>query len=338
LGWAILSLIPLLLRGRFALSVQSFQSLLRVPASDALNVRVGFGANDLADQILGRNASRLGFDIAGLAADLGNVNLQNPDLGAQLGSLIQTQLTPVEMGQLLSGRYGGVGQSPLQAPMLYDLNSVSTVSKPASAKADAAPPTTKASDIATATSPDAAPAKIQFAPEVQKVFETLRHRSFPGGKSKEQGGTIVADAKGRLSIQNIGGEGSTSGSFTPKLTLKDPSKYSAVGVFHTHPYDKSEGSYTGVSLSGADAGTFINSGLKIDVAQSGAKQFVFVRTDKTPASVDAAKLDTDQNARIAELIDKGYTFPQASRMAAAETAKAYDLAYYEGSGGTLVRK
>jgi hypothetical protein len=320
------------------LSVQSFQSLLRVPASDALNARVGFGANDLADQILGRNASRLGFDIAGLAADLGRVHAENPDLGAQLGSLIQTQLTPVEMGQLLSGRYGGVGQSPLQAPTLYDLGSVSTVSKPASAKADAAPPTTKASDIATATSPDSAPAKIQFAPEVQKVFETLRHRSFPGGKSKEQGGTIVADARGRLSIQNIGGEGSTSGSFSPKLTLKDPSKYSAVGVFHTHPYDKSEGSYTGVSLSGADAAYLINSGQNIIVAQSGAKQFAYVRTDKTPASVDATKLDTDQNARIAELINKGYTFPQASRRAAAETVKAYGLAYYEGSGGTLVRK
>jgi hypothetical protein len=335
---AILLSIPLLLRGRFALSVQSFQSLLRVPVSDALNVRVGFGANDLADQILGRNASRLGFDIAGLASDISRVNAENPDLGAQLGQFIQTQLTPVEMGQLLSGRYSGGDKSPLQAPMLYELNSVSTVVKPTNAKADAAPPTTKASDVATVTAPDAAPAKIQFAPEVQKVFETLRYRSFPGGKSKEQGGTIVADAKGKLSIQNIGGDGSTSGSFSPKLTLKDPSKFSVKGIFHTHPYDKSEGSYTGVSLSGGDAAYLINSGQNIIVAQSGDKQFAYVRTDKTPASIDAAKLNNDQNARIAELTDKGYTFPQASRTAAAETAKAYGLAYYEGSNGTLARK
>lgn len=320
------------------MSVQSYQSLLRAQINDAINVRVGIGTDGLADQILSRNASRLGFDIAGLAADLGTVNLQNPDLGAQLGSLIQTQLTPVEMGQLLSGRYGGGSNSPLQAPTLYDQNSVSTVSKPAPAKAEAAPPTTKASDIATATSPNTAPARIEFAPEVQKVFETLRYRSFPGGKSKEQGGTIVADAKGKLSVQNLGGEGSTSGSFAPKLTLKDPSKFSVRGIFHTHPYDKSEGSYTGVSLSGGDAAYLINSGQNIIVAQSGPKQFAYVRTDKTSASVDAAKLDTDQNARIAELIDKGYTFPQASRIAAAETAKAYGLAYYEGSGGSLVRK
>ncbi len=320
------------------MSVQSYQSLLRAQISDAINVRVGFGADNLADQILSRNASRLGFDIAGLAADLGNVNLQNPDLGAQLGSLIQTQLTPVEMGQLLSGRYGGGDKSPLQAPTLYDLNSVSTVSKPASAKADAAPPTTKASDIATATSPSTAPARVEFAPEVQKLFETLRYRSFPSGKSKEQGGTIVADSKGKLSIQNIGGEGSTSGSFAPKLTLKDPSKFGVKGIFHTHPYDKSEGSYTGVSLSGGDAAYLINSGQNIIVAQSGPKQFAYVRTDKTPTSVDAVKLNADQNARIAELTDKGYTFPQASRTAAAETAKAYGLAYYEGSGGSLVRK
>lgn len=301
-------------------------------------MRVGIGTDGLAEQILSRNASRLGFDIAGLAADLGTVNLQNPDLGAQLGSLIQTQLTPVEMGQLLSGRYGAGSNSPLQSPTLYDQNSVSTVSKPAPAKAEAAPPTTKASDIATATSPNTAPARIKFAPEVQKVFETLRYRSFPGGKSKEQGGTIVADAKGKLSVQNLGGEGSTSGSFTPKLTLKDPSKFSVRGIFHTHPYDKSEGSYTGVSLSGGDAAYLINSGQNIIVAQSGPKQFAYVRTDKTPASVDAAKLNSDQNRRIAELIDKGYTFPQASRTAAAETAKAYGLAYYEGSGGSLVRK
>jgi hypothetical protein len=76
LGWAILFAIPLLLRGRFALSVQSLRFDFRSPIADALNVRVGFGANDLADQILGRNASRLGFDIAGLAADLGTVNLK----------------------------------------------------------------------------------------------------------------------------------------------------------------------------------------------------------------------------------------------------------------------
>ena len=303
-----------------------------------MRVGVGFGADSLADQILTRNASRLGFDIAGLAADLGRVNAENPDLGIQLGQFIQTQLTPVEIGQLLSGRYGGGGNSPLQAPTLYDQNSISTVSKPASAKADTAPPTTKASDIATASAPGSAPPRIEFAPEVQKVFETLRHRSFPGGKSKEQGGTIVADTRGNLSIQNIGGDGSTSGSFAPKLTLKDPSKYSVRGIFHIHPYDKSEGSYTGVSLSGADAAYLINSGQNIIVAQSGAKQFAYVRTDKTPASVDGAKLDADQNARIAELIDKGYTFPQASRVAAAETATTYSLAYYEGSDGSLLRK
>ena len=320
------------------MSVPSIQSIQRPSGIDALRARVDFGADSLASQILNRNASPLGFDLAGLSSDLGAIYRQNPDLGGDVGALIQTQLTPVEIGQLLSGRFGGAAQSPLQAPTLYDQNAISTVSKPASAKAAAAPPTTKASDIAVVTAPGDAPAKIQFAPEVQKTFETLRQRSFPGGKSKEQGGTVVADTKGRLSIQNIGGDGSTSGSFTPKLILKDPAKYSAVGVFHTHPYDKSEGSYTGVSFSGADAGTFINSGLKIDVAQSGPKQFAYVRTDQTPASVDADKLDKDQNDRIGTLVDQGYSFPQASRLAAAETAKTYGLAYYEGSSGTLQRK
>jgi type VI secretion system secreted protein VgrG len=166
----------------------------------------------------------------------------------------------------------------------------------------------------------------------------LRRRSCPGGVSREQGGTIVADSKGRLSLQNMGGDGSTSGSFTPKLTLNDPAKYNVRGVFHTHPYDKSEGSYTGVSLSGGDAAYLINSGQSIIVAQSGAKQFAYVRTAKTPSAVDAAVLDKAQNDRIATLVGQGYSFPQASRQAAVETAKNYGLAYYEGRGGTLVRK
>lgn len=322
------------------MSVQPIRSDYRSPTADALNARIrfGFGPDSLTDQILSRNASRLGFDIAGLAADLGRVNAENPDLGAQLGQFIQTQLTPVEIGQLLSGRYSGGSNSPLQAPTFYDENSISTVSRPANAEADTAPPTTRASDIASVAASGNAPTRIEFAPEVQKVFETLRQRSFPGGKSKEQGGTIVADVQGRLSLQNIGGEGSTSASFSPKLTLQDPTKYSVRGIFQTHPYDSAEGSYTGVSLSGGNAAYLINSGQNIIVAQSGPKQFAYVRTNKTPGSVDGTKLNADQNARIADLIDKGYTFPQASRMAAAETATSYGLAYYEGSGGSLARK
>lgn len=318
------------------MSVSPFQLLSKLPIADGVRLGVGGAGEGLARQLLDRNASPLGLDIAGLLADLGAVNRQDPALGSALGTALGTQLTPVEMGQLLSGRYGDASLSPLQPPSRDGV--IDRAEKPNPADSATAPPLTRAAHLATVAAPADAPAKIQFAPEVQKSFETLRRRSFPGGVSREQGGTIVADSKGRLSLQNIGGDGSTSGSFTPKLTLKDPSRFSVRGVFHTHPYDKSEGSYTGVSLSGGDAAYLINSGQSIIVAQSGAKQFAYVRTAKTPSSVDAAALDKAQNERIATLVGQGYSFPQASRQAAAETAKTYDLAYYEGSGGTLVRK
>ena len=102
------------------MSVPSIQSIQRPSGIDALRARVDFGADSLASQILNRNASSLGFDLAGLSSDLGAITRQNPELGGDVGALIQTQLTPVEIGQLLSGRFGGASQSPLQAPTLYD--------------------------------------------------------------------------------------------------------------------------------------------------------------------------------------------------------------------------
>jgi hypothetical protein len=170
------------------------------------------------------------------------------------------------------------------------------------------------------------------------VFNAQWKASFPGGTSKEQGATITFDKKtGKISTENVGGLGSTSGSFNPNLAVKDPKTTGVLGIFHTHPYDKSEGGFTGVSLSGGDAAYMINNKQNVIVAQSGTKQFMYLRTDKTPASVDFTKLNDSQNARIAALVTKGYTFDAASRVAASETATKYGLAYYEGSNGTLTR-
>lgn len=106
---------------------------------------------------------------------------------------------------------------------------------------------------------------------------------------------------------------------------------------HTHPYDKSECGHTGVSLSGGDAGYMINSKQNVIVTQSGDGQFMMMRTAETPATADYAKLNADQNARIAELQNGGMAFNAASEAAAKETANAYKLAYYKGTGGVLQR-
>jgi hypothetical protein len=306
---------------RFTPNVGSFSSLQGATPSAAL----------IADQILTQNRGRFGVDFDGINAAIAEANTPN-DAGSLLArpndliSELVGRLSPVEGGQLLKS-LENKSDAAVAAPQ-------NSVEKPKVA----APKASTSADFAVVASPKDAPSTIRFSSSVQQIFETQRQNSFPGGKSKEQGGTIVFDKKsGAVSIQNIGGNGSTSGSFSPNLTLKDSAKYGTLGIFHTHPYDKSEGSHTGVSLSGGDAAYLINNSHNVIVAQSGDRQFAFIRTAKTPASVDATALNDAQNNRIAELTTKGYTFPQASRIAAQETAVKYDLAYYQGSNGVLQR-
>ncbi len=282
------------------------------------------GQSSIIAQLFGQNNSGFGLDIAGLKADISAITALDQEFGKQLGALVQGSLSPVQAGDFLSGRTG-------------EVNTGAVLAQSDDAKPKARPATT-ASDVAGVASPGTAPSQIRLSPAVETVLDTQWKKSFPGGKSQEQGGTIVADAKGNLSVQNIGGNGSTSGTFSIDTTIKDPSNFTLVGSFHTHPYDKSESSYTGVSFSGADIGNLINAtDQNIKIVRSGDREFALVRTKDTPTSVDASALNKSQNERIAALVGKGYPLPQASRIAAAETAKTYGLAYYQGSNGTLER-
>lgn len=139
---------------------------------------------------------------------------------------------------------------------------------------------------------------------------------------------------GDLKLVNQGG--GTSGTFPPNLNVGKDEKVQ--GIFHTHPYDKSEGGATGVSLSGGDAAYMINGKQNVIIAQSGSDQFMYMRTDKTPSSVDFNGLNNGQNNRITELTSKGVEFNKASQIAARETAEKNGLAYYEGKGGVFKRK
>jgi type VI secretion system secreted protein VgrG len=185
----------------------------------------------------------------------------------------------------------------------------------------------------TPKTPADAPKSFTFPPEMCKQFNDLWGKSFPKGKSQEFGGTIVKDKDGNLSLVNIGG--GTSGTFTQNRSV--PKDQTIVGGFHTHPYDKSEGGYTNVSLSGADMGNMINRGDNFNSVQSGDGLFMCMRTSETPKNVDAKKMDSEQNARIMELTKKGNSFDKASQLAAKETAEKYKLAYYEGKDCTVNR-
>lgn len=54
-----------------------------------------------------------------------------------------------------------------------------------------------------------------------------------------------------------------------------------------------------------------------------------------PKNLDYDALSDSQNARTQELVDKGTSFPEATRAAAKETAQKNNIAYYEGQDGSL---
>lgn len=201
---------------------------------------------------------------------------------------------------------------------------------------NSAGPTTLA-DIRDLTTPAAAPRTFRLSGAMAAQFEMLYRNSFPNRHAKEQGGTIVADAHGNLSLQNPGGMGSTSGTFAANVMLKDPVRFKVVGVFHTHPYDHQEGSMHGVAFSGADAGSLILTDTILSIVQSGPRLFVYVKTALTPKYVDYGLTRDGADAELAMRVKAGQTFQQASRIIAGGLAVRYGLAYYQGGHGTATR-
>jgi hypothetical protein len=201
------------------------------------------------------------------------------------------------------------------------------------------PPLTNAYDLQGIKSPSDAPQQINLGSGLQGTFDILMEKSYPLGNSQEQGGTFVFDQSGAISLTNIGGRPGALNSSTFPVDLNVGSGQNLFGFFHTHPYaTPTDSQYvTGISLSGGDAAYTINNGLTIGIAQSGDEQFAFVRTSATPSSVNFNAVNNAQNARINTLVQQGNSFALASRIAAAETANKYGLAYYEGSKNVFTR-
>lgn len=181
--------------------------------------------------------------------------------------------------------------------------------------------------------PAAAPLTILLPAGLNQQMQALWEKSFPDGRSQQQGGVIVREVSGRVSLVNISRHRSdmfrTERQIQPEQTL--------VGLFHTRPFDRSEGGQVNVSLSGGDAEYLLNHADDVVIAQSGESQFMYLRTEATAKSVDAAKVCAQHEARIRQLLNQGIRFDEASRIAARETAADHALAYYEGKAGELVR-
>lgn len=153
--------------------------------------------------------------------------------------------------------------------------------------------------------------------------------SFPGGKSQERGGTLVKDKLGRIKVVNE--RAGTSGTFTPNRSID--TNDTIIGTYHTHPYDKSEGSYKGVSLSGADIAYAIHYKEQLYV-DAGSKQFM-VMPAKNTLNVDASTLNNEWNSEFKKILTGGKDLPEASAEATKKVTKKYGMAYYEGKDGAL---
>ena len=199
---------------------------------------------------------------------------------------------------------------------------------------------------ATLTDKVGEPESMELPKELTDGMQAAWDASFPGGKSQEQGGILVKTAQGKYEWR--AGKAGDSGSFTPNTgDLKSGETLIAVG--HTHPYDASEGSTTGVAHSGGDIATMIYYDNPIEIVQSGPKTFVVTRTKEFQALVSKAdtplkkkalhdEIDAAWNTAFAKAQGDGVDFVPAVEAAVAAVCEKYQLVFYEGAAGKLARK
>lgn len=176
-----------------------------------------------------------------------------------------------------------------------------------------------------------APASVALPPGVNSAMQQSYGNSFPGGHSQERGATLVQDSSGTVSVVNEGA--GNTGTFSPNRSV--PAGQRIIGIYHTHPYDATEGGHTGVSFSSAD----INYAIRHQEAMlvdAGTAQYMIMPTAETPTGNSAA-VDADWMSAFQAAQANGRSFPEASRDASLAVACKYKMAYYEGANGTLAR-
>lgn len=287
----------------------------------------------IADRLVAGAQTSAGPDLQRLHAGIAELAQTDPELARATHGEVAQRLSPVDAGRFLSGIFDKIGD--FFQGVWEKIGEIGEAAEEARTTGVNGEPATTGPGLAIPATPADAPQTITFSRALQGSFDQQWTDSFPGGSAKEQGGTLVFDkASGTIDMINIGGHGSTPGTFTPDYTIPDPSKTELLGVFHTHPYDSGD---TGISFSGADVAVMVNEDHPIIMAQSGDRQFVMMQTDQTPANIDYTAVNNAQNARITQLVGEGQSFADAASQASSELATKYNLAYYEGSNGQLSR-
>ncbi len=182
-----------------------------------------------------------------------------------------------------------------------------------------------------------APEIVAIPLSLDVAMDTAWSKSFPKGKSQEQGGVLVTDKQGDYVFHP--GKAGTSGAFTPNRgSVKKNEKL--VSIAHTHPYDKSEGGFTDVSFSGQDIALMAISPEKMSFVRSGDHDFLIARTTEFDALVKKAKnkdkLFKEIRKHWTDLFKGGTgSLPERARAATRATCLNYHLLLYEGDKGEL---
>jgi len=186
-----------------------------------------------------------------------------------------------------------------------------------------------------------APQSITLPKEIRQGMDDRWDKSFPGGRSQEQGGIMVKNEDGSYGFK--AGDPGATGTFAPNYADKGPDQR-LVGSAHTHPYDMSEGGYTGVGFSGEDIANLIYERDRLKMVEAGGTEFVLVRTEEFQTQInglDAAKLKalhTEITATWSTVYKaaKGKV-PERIEIAVKATVSKYKLSYYKGKEGKLDR-
>src|SRR5262249_20148440 len=139
-------------------------------------------------------------------------------------------------------------------------------------------------------------------------------------QGSQLGGVLVRGPQGALLLVNATSAGPLL-SFVPNLKVE--SGQQVVGVFHTHPEPGG-----GVTFSAGDISAMVNGGAVVEIVQSGGDQFLLLRTQQTPKTVNEADVLRDYEIAMRPLLGQGKTVAQATQAAAVELAQKHRLAYY----------
>jgi hypothetical protein len=205
-------------------------------------------------------------------------------------------------------------------------------------------PATSYSDLHGVANIDAAPGQLVFSFELQGTFEQLMQDSYSPTGNQEQGGTLFVNIQtGDIGLANIGGFGSTSNSFTPNKNLETTPLGADIGAFHTHPYQVNVDPVHGVdgssfaSFSATDIYRVVIGEDNVSVASSGHNQFAMVRTSESGTNVSFGDFQTTFDNLVQSGRGEGLSFSAAVRDAVITLTQSFGVAYYEGSGGVLVK-